>query len=52
MARVRGVKDDEIQLLIECFTAEEEGSESIRHKFSEKFLEVLVKIIREKRDRF
>ncbi len=53
MTRIRSVKDDDMQLLIECFTGNNgEGEENLREKFSENFLELLIKVIREKKDRF
>ena len=45
------MKDDELQLLIECFTGGD-GEEGIRSKFSERFIEVVIKVVKEKRDRF
>lgn len=36
-----------MQLLIECFS----GEDSIRHKFSEKFMDLLLRVIREKKDK-
>ena len=39
------VKDEEFQTLLSCFTED-------RQDFSERFLEIIIKVIHEKKDRF
>jgi hypothetical protein len=50
VTRLRAVKDEDVQLLIECFA--DDSDQSIRHKFSDRFMDLLVKVIREKKDLF
>ena len=69
MTRIRTVKDDDMQLLIECFaenqssksekpfnedgeSSEFEGNDAYSHVFSEKFVELLLRVMKEKKERF
>lgn len=69
LIRIRSVKDEDMQLLIECFaenkskqSAEKfnedgdqidfEANDAYSHVFSEKFVELLLRVLREKKDRF
>jgi len=72
LQRIRTVKDDDMQLLIECFaenqinkasaraenideqdeSSEFEANDAYSHVFSDKFVELLLRVMREKKDRF
>lgn len=43
--RIRQVKDEDFKTLVECLS-------EAKSKFSDKFLEIIVHVIREKKDRF
>lgn len=45
MGRIRQIKDEEFQTLIECMADD-------KSKFSERFMEMMLKVIREKKDMF
>lgn len=46
--RVRGIKDEQFETLLQCFT----GENADNNKFSEKFMKLVLLVIREKKDRF
>ena len=48
--RIRGIKDDQFATLIACFQGEK-GDASVA-KFTSKFLDLVIKVIKDKRDRF
>lgn len=54
LARIRGIKDDDLQLLIECLVEKDQGEQEEKQAniFSEKFIELLLRVIREKKDKF
>ena len=54
LTRIRQVKDDDLQLLIECFSESDADAESVslKDRFSDKFMELFLRVIREKKDRF
>lgn len=48
--RILKVKDEEFQTLLACFTSDK--FENSQLGFSDKFLEIVIKVIHEKKDRF
>ena len=48
--RILGVKDDQFELLLQCFVGEK--SEKSLSQFSSKFMDLVIQVILDKRDRF
>jgi hypothetical protein len=48
--RVRGIKDDQFEYLIGCFVGDKANVSM--NKFSKRFLKLVLKVLKEKRDRF
>jgi hypothetical protein len=48
--RVRGIKDDQFETLLACFTGDK--SDISTQKFSKKFLSLVLKVVKDKKDRF
>lgn len=48
--RIRGIKDDQFELLMRCFVGEK--SEESLSQFSNKFMDLVIQVIQDKRDRF
>lgn len=48
--RVRGIKDDQFETLLACFAGDK--ADQSMHKFTEKFLKLVLQVIQDKKDRF
>jgi hypothetical protein len=48
--RVRGIKDEQFEILLACFAGDK--SDHATEKFSKKFLNLVLKVVRDKKDRF
>ena len=48
--RIRGIKDEQFETLIACFSGEK-GGQSMS-QFSKKFLDLVIRVMKDKRDRF
>lgn len=48
--RIRGIKDDQFETMLQCFLGER-SEQSLAH-FSDRFMDLVFRIIMEKRDRF
>ena len=48
--RIKGIKDEQYETLLQCFIGEQ--SEQSLGNFSEKFMDLIIRVIKDKKDRF
>ena len=48
--RIKSIKDEQYETLLQCFIGDE--SEKSLGKFSDKFMDLIIRVIKDKRDRF
>ena len=48
--RIRGIKDEQFETLISCFSGEKGGKSMTQ--FSSRFLDLVIRVMKDKRDRF
>ena len=49
--RILGIKDEQFETLIACLSGEKKGEKSAA-QFTSKFLDLVIRVIKQKRDRF